>query len=345
MAKIIRHNGEFSHYEPGIIYDIGVIDPQTNTRIPFYVGETCDPEGRLLAHKRAGRNADDSSTLVYQYIKLLDENNLIWTMETLAKFEQEGPTDLEDEWIMRYLYDGCQLKNMKKGNANWMAEREAAASDMRKRGINSFRKYKEVLSVEEKQAEADRKHAEWLQYQAEQVAQQAAQAKVAQARQAIEVQQAADRAKVRKMTDEAYAALERQKQQRQDQARIRREEIEAAMAEQRTEQIRKDEIRNKQQADLISAREAQYEADKPAREARLKANAEAQAILEIERQAAKLEVEQKRVAQQHQKDVAPIEDNIKTLQIMIHLYNQFGCSDAVLQTANERLTELIEMTK
>lgn len=298
MAKIIRHNGEFSHYEPGIIYDIGVIDPQTDTRIPFYVGETCDPDGRLLAHKRAGKNADDSSTLVYQYIKLLDENNLKWTMETLAKFEQEGPTDLEDEWIMRHLYDGCKLKNMKKGNANWMAEREACATDMRVRGINSFRKYKEVLSVEQQQAEADRKHAEWMREQTER---DKAQAKAAAAREIIEAQ----------------------------------------MAEQRAEQIEKNRLQDERTAKIKAEAAARWEADRPAREARMKAVAEANQAKEDAKQAAIAA----RIEAQKRKDKEPIEVNIKTLQTMIHLYNQFGCSDAVLQTANERLTELQELAK
>lgn len=301
MAKIIRHNGEFAHYEPGIIYDIGVIDPQTNTRIPFYVGETCDPEGRLLAHKRAGKNADDSSTLVYQYIKLLDENNLKWTMETLATFEQEGPTDLEDEWIMRHLYDGCKLKNMKKGNANWMAEREACATDMRVRKISSYRKYKEVLSHEQQQAEADRKHAEWMRKEAEQTERDKAQARAALVRKELEEQMARDR----------EAALAKQ-----------------SVHEERVERIKAEAA-------------ARWEADRPAREARLKAEAEANQAKEDAKQAAIAA----RIEEQKRKDKEPIEAQIKIMQGLVQTYIQYGCKEEVLQTAEKRLTELIELAK
>lgn len=244
MAKIIRHNGEFAHYAPGIIYDIGIIDPATKDRIPFYVGETSDPEERLKAHKRAGKNADDESTLVYQTIRALDDAGVEWTMETLAEFDKEGPTDLEDEWIMKHLYSGYRLKNMKKGNANWMAEREACAADMRKRSISSFRKYKETLSIEEKEAEAARKHAEWMRQETERTERERLQAKGEEIRRQIEIEMAARRA----------------------------------------EQVRKD-LENSQRVAKIKAElEAKLEADRPAREARMKAEAEERAAADIEKQ-------------------------------------------------------------
>lgn len=243
MAKIIRHNGEFSHYAPGIIYDIGIIDPTTNTRTPFYVGETSDPAGRLKAHARAGKNADEESTLVYQTIRALDDAGIEWTMETLAEFGKEGPTDLEDEWIMKHLYSGYKLKNMKKGNANWMAEREACAADMRVRKISSYRKYKEVLSIEEKQAEADRKHAEWMRKEEERTEKEKAQARAEQVRQ----------------------------------------QLEAVMAQQRAEQLEKQRLKEEHLEKLKAEAAIRWEAERPAREARLKAEAESRQAAEEKR--------------------------------------------------------------
>jgi hypothetical protein len=153
MAKK-QDNG--NHYEPGIIYDLGIMI--NGLRTPFYVGETSNPEQRLKDHQRAGKNADDDSTLVYRTIKDFDQAGIAWDMKELDKYGNEGPTDLEDEWIMRHLYDGYILSNMKKGNKNWMAERQAVAGDMKKRGIRSYKKYKEVLTQED----ADRKHAQWM---------------------------------------------------------------------------------------------------------------------------------------------------------------------------------------
>jgi len=159
MAKIISGIGEDIKYAPGVIYDLGAID--NGTRIPFYVGETSNAEQRLTEHQRAGRAADQHSTVVYQTIKELDNAGIEWTMEVLAEYGSEGPTDLEDEWIMNHLVAGIKLANMKKGNANWMTERQTAASDMRSRNITSYRQYRKVITQED----LDKKHAEWLREQ------------------------------------------------------------------------------------------------------------------------------------------------------------------------------------
>lgn len=145
-------------FYPGIIYDLGYLDPNTNTRTPFYVGETSNPKQRLIEHQRAGKNADNDSTRVYQTIKAFDEQGIKWSMETIVEYGSEGPTDLEDEWIVNHIKNGYELRNMKKGNANWLEERQTAAREMTKRGINSYRKYREVITQEELNA----KHAKWL---------------------------------------------------------------------------------------------------------------------------------------------------------------------------------------
>lgn len=297
MAKIIRHNGEFAHYEPGVIYDIGVIDLVTNTRTPFYVGETSNPAERLKAHTRAGRIADDESTLVYQTIRALNDAGLAWDMQVLTDFGEEGPTDLEDEWIMKHLYSGFKLKNMKKGNANWMADREACAADMRKRSISSYRKYKEVITQED----LDSKHAEWMRKEAEQTERDRAQAR---------------------------AALVRQK-------------LEEQMRQDCEEQIARDRL-HKDRAEKIKAEAAaRWEADRPEREARLKAEAEAKQAKEDAKQAAA----QARIEAQRRKDKEPLQAQILIMQGLIQTYIQYGCTAEVLQTSQDRLTELIKLAK
>jgi hypothetical protein len=228
MAKK-QNNG--IHYEPGIIYDLGIL--VDGIRTPFYVGETSNPEQRLKDHQRAGKNADDDSTLVYRTIKDFDQAGIVWDMKELDKYGAEGPTDLEDEWIMRHLYDGLILSNMKKGNVNWMAERQAVAKEMKTRGIRSYKKYKEILTQED----ADRKHAKWMDEQ-----------------RAIDKREA-----------ERKRALE-------------------LVAEKQAEKIRQREIEKVKEAKRIADAQAKWEADRPAREARIRAETERLQAEELRKQ-------------------------------------------------------------
>lgn len=270
--KIYNHNGEFAYYEPGVIYDIGVIDPITKTRTPFYVGETSDPAGRLKAHARAGKNADDESTLVYQTIRALNDAGIEWTMETLAEFGKEGPTDLEDEWIMKHLYSGYKLKNMKKGNANWMTERESCAADMRKRSISSYRKYREVITQEE----LDRKHAEWMRKEEEEKRQALESARKHAEWMANHNARMEEHRREMRLWRENRALNQQRKEEE-------RKQIEAEMAERRAEQVRKEAEKAERDARLKAEAAAKWEAERPAREARLKAEAEARQAQEEER--------------------------------------------------------------
>lgn len=148
-------------FEPGIIYELRCsINGQWH---PFYVGETTNARQRLAQHRTAGANADDDSTLVYSFInEVLDANNIAWDLFEVECYGAEGPTDREDEHIMRLILDDVALKNMKKGNAQWMEQRLAEAADMRQRGIVSYRKYREVLTLEEKERQADERRKRWI---------------------------------------------------------------------------------------------------------------------------------------------------------------------------------------
>ena len=145
-------------YNPGIIYALGFTE--AGLWFPFYVGRTERPEQRFKEHQYAAKSANDASTHVYQFInKELMPLGIEFEMRELETYGEEGPTDLEDEHIVRLLVDGQSLKNMKKGDANWLAERQNAAKDMKQRGMTSYRKYKERLSYEEQQRKIDEANA------------------------------------------------------------------------------------------------------------------------------------------------------------------------------------------
>jgi hypothetical protein len=146
------------NYKPGIIYSLRFF--AEGEWYPFYVGRTEDAERRFKEHKYNAKNANDASTHVYQFIKKeLMSLGIDFEMNELEQYGTEGPTDLEDEHIVRLLVEGHQLKNMKKGDANWLAERQNAADDMKRRGMTSFRKYKERLSYEEQQRKIEEANA------------------------------------------------------------------------------------------------------------------------------------------------------------------------------------------
>ena len=245
MAKIIKDSdGKYLHHVPGIIYDLGFIHPDTKTRIPFYVGETTDRKARLDSHIR---DTNKKFTLVYQTTKALDEEGIEWTMEWLEDYDKTGPGGPEDEWVMKHLLDGYQLTNMKKGNAKWVAEMESALIGMRKRNIRSLKQYKQILSIEQQQAEADRRHAEWLRKEEEQT-----------------------------KKEQTMIGLRKR-------AEEERKKLEAEMAERRAEQVRKEAENTQRLAKLKAQQEAKWEADRPEREARIRAETEARQLAEATR--------------------------------------------------------------
>lgn len=136
-------------YEPGIIYALCYDDT------PFYVGETHKPDQRLRDHQSLGRNPPPDAETKYQFINHLNQAGIAWHMMTLVEYGSEGPEAQEDECIMALLVEGYTLTNEKKGNANWMAERQAVAQDMRERGIRSYREYQQVMAEDAQQAPRD----------------------------------------------------------------------------------------------------------------------------------------------------------------------------------------------
>lgn len=157
----MKYNETTKVYEPGIIYELRCyINDEWH---PFYVGETINPSQRLVQHRGAAQGATGDSTLVYTFIKgVLDRNHIEWDMFEVERYGIQGPTDREDEHIMRLLLDGVKLKNMKKGNTEWMQGRVREAADMQQRGIASYRKYREVLSLEDKERAAQERYIKWL---------------------------------------------------------------------------------------------------------------------------------------------------------------------------------------
>ena len=141
----------------GIIYELRCcIDNEWHA---FYVGRTNDQRRRLNEHRNS---ALAGTTLVYQFIReQLVPLSVEWDLFPVEVYSGDH-TDQEDEHIMRLLYDGVRLKNMKKGDAGWMAQRIAESEDMVARGITSYRKYREIISLEQATRRAEAKHQEWL---------------------------------------------------------------------------------------------------------------------------------------------------------------------------------------
>lgn len=154
MAKRIDNT---DLYEPGCIYELQVcVD---GNWYPFYVGETTNAERRLAEHQWAAKNATESSTLVYRTIRYqFEPAGCEWRMMKVHDYGNEGPEAAEDEHIMMLLRQNQVLTNEKKGNVNWMAERQAQAADMRARGITSYAKYKQTITQEQ----MNERHQEWL---------------------------------------------------------------------------------------------------------------------------------------------------------------------------------------
>ena len=148
-------------YIPGYIYELRC---QINGEWhPFYVGETHNPDERIRGHRSSSLK---DTRLVYNFIRqTLVPNQIEWDLFPVREYGEEGPTDLEDEHIMELLYDGVRLKNMKKGNANWLKEREAEAVEMRQvqiRSYRQYRQYKQARTLEEQQKIADEKQHRWM---------------------------------------------------------------------------------------------------------------------------------------------------------------------------------------
>lgn len=154
MAKRIPNTND---YLPGIIYELQVcVD---GTWHAFYVGETTNADRRLQQHQLQARVATDASTFVYRSIRFAFEaNNCEWRIMKVHDYGAEGPEAAEDEHIMMLLRQGVLLTNEKKGNANWMAERQAQAIDMVRRGINSYSEYKRIVTAEQ----LAERHQQWL---------------------------------------------------------------------------------------------------------------------------------------------------------------------------------------
>jgi len=145
--KIFDSDNKLIGFEPGCIYELRFTHQGVD--IPFYVGETTDPERRLAEHIYGAKTATADSEPKYQFIAtVLDAHSIPWTLVPVAEYGGEGPEAQEDEHMMSLLVDGWELTNAKKGNATWMMERVAVAEDMRERGIRSYREYRATIESE-----------------------------------------------------------------------------------------------------------------------------------------------------------------------------------------------------
>jgi hypothetical protein len=154
MAKR-KEDGTFV---PGVIYELGPVGPNWN---PFYVGESHNPDCRINGHVSSTKH---SQTDVYKHTRQLDAAGVPWEMRKVDSYGTEGPTDKEHDHIIKNIKAGHKLKNMKKGNQQWMAEMESAAKEMTDLNMTSYSGYKAHKKAIE-DAERDRireeKHKRW----------------------------------------------------------------------------------------------------------------------------------------------------------------------------------------
>jgi hypothetical protein len=153
----MKRIADTDQFVSGIIYELQVkVD---GAWYAFYVGETTNADRRFAEHQWAAKNATEASTLVYRTIsQQFEPAGCAWRMQPVHEYGAEGPEDAEDEHIMMLLRQGTTLTNEKKGNANWMADRQREAADMVQRKITSYRKYRQVITQEQ----LNLKHQEWL---------------------------------------------------------------------------------------------------------------------------------------------------------------------------------------
>jgi predicted GIY-YIG superfamily endonuclease len=64
--KIFDNDNKLVGFEPGVIYELRFT--HSGVDIPFYVGETIDPERRLAEHRYGANTADSTSETKYQFI-------------------------------------------------------------------------------------------------------------------------------------------------------------------------------------------------------------------------------------------------------------------------------------
>jgi hypothetical protein len=231
----------------GIIYELRAnIDDEWH---PFYVGQTNNAKRRIGEHRNDAKNATDESTLVYRNIKThLNANDIEWNMFEVDEFNENSPADLEDEHIVRLLLEGAKLWNSKKGSPNWLADRQAAADDMRVRGVTSYRKYREILSLEEHNRQIMEQNEQRIQEELERS--KITEIERRRQEQLDFAQQLADKLRAEKEQTDRQAAL-------REKARKQKEQLDRAAREQRikeeTLRLRAEEL-ERQQA-VLSMRE------------------------------------------------------------------------------------------
>jgi len=163
------------------IYDLGAYNPATNIREPFYVGRTeRDITIRHKEHKAGGKKITARSVLKDKYIRDLTAADIKWDIQVQSTCTGSMADQTEDQLIMDHLRAGYKLKNMKKGDENWLARRVVQAADMNKRKITDYVTYKKVLSDEEQQAKVDAAQARWLAAEDARIARETAEAALAQ---------------------------------------------------------------------------------------------------------------------------------------------------------------------
>jgi len=106
MAKKIFKDDVLVGFEPGVIYELRFT--HSGVDIPFYVGETTDPERRLAEHIYGAKTATADSETKYQFIaNALDAHSIPWTLVPAIGVCAAVPMHEITHWLRMYKEHGA----------------------------------------------------------------------------------------------------------------------------------------------------------------------------------------------------------------------------------------------
>ena len=87
---------------------------ENGTKVPFYVGETEDPNRRLKEHQYGAIKSHEDK---YKFIRELRTNDIDFHMEVIREIhEDENTLDCEAFYLIKFINAGYDMQNMKAGN-------------------------------------------------------------------------------------------------------------------------------------------------------------------------------------------------------------------------------------
>jgi predicted GIY-YIG superfamily endonuclease len=118
---------------------------------PFYCGRTNDMKRRLGEHRSASKTGTET---VYQVIRQIEQGGDKWEMVLLTEVDATSK-HYEKFWVYTLICEGYELANMKQGDAQQAAERDAMHSMRgRKERYSDAQAFLDALQREQEEAAA-----------------------------------------------------------------------------------------------------------------------------------------------------------------------------------------------